>query len=31
MIGDVDTGIMAEGQDGSNGTNGQDGVTPHID
>jgi hypothetical protein len=31
MIGETDTNIVAEGQTGSNGTNGSDGVTPHID
>ena len=34
MIGETDTGIVAEGQNGqngTNGTNGTDGVTPHID
>lgn len=29
-IGDVDTGVKAEGQDGTNGTNGTNGITPHI-
>lgn len=31
MIGEIDTNVIAEGQDGQNGQNGQNGVTPHID
>jgi hypothetical protein len=34
MIGDTDTNVVAEGQngtDGADGINGNDGITPHID
>jgi hypothetical protein len=31
MIGETDTGVLAEGTNGADGTNGTDGITPHID
>jgi hypothetical protein len=31
MIGETDTNIVAEGQNGTNGQDGSNGITPHID